>query len=610
MGEDERQGSGTERRKKLVGDFDSSDAKTAKSKAESLRRQYLDDNAHGSKRKAEGALQQARQWIDERSPEDPKDELIERLKNTISSIQSRSEYTQAVDTIIDLVKKYGKTAHNAANDAVDQTDISQGQEHLEEAGEQFRKIVETFANGKSLDPLISSFRKAADDIAKDQRLKEYFEQLGDFIERLLKDEGYVTSSKASRKIDQFYDRAQEIIENNPEWKKDANELNRQLREFGEALKTDEESRALVESLKTLSYDVQTLAEQTLALLRGEAKGLYRDMLDVWLPRIIGNIKQIPLPKIEFKSADFDVIVDGINLAASGANFIPDRIRLINHNDVQLNNGYAAFATSLDSSMQLSIDGIRLKATDVAYYFNRKNAWIHKRDWGLLSLDAGGDGISAVIDLEKAHDSDRETYFKVKNVSVNISSLKISTRKSHHPLSNFLFTRLARPALRTTISQLLEQQLTTAFENFDTKLFATHERMVAMSKYGGASGAPSLVGYFQGLIGSGLSPFNVLSGGSSNTSVDKSRGIIKKGRSGEWLLAIGAPNSIIENAQAGPSGWAQQHAKELEGAKERLNMLHSKGRAELRKSGQAVDRKAREMQKDDDWRCDEAFDIPV
>jgi hypothetical protein len=37
-------------------------------------------------------------------------------------------------------------------------------------------------------------------------------------------------------------------------------------------------------------------------LKSEGRGLYRDAVDVLLPRLIGLVKEIPVPRIEFKSA--------------------------------------------------------------------------------------------------------------------------------------------------------------------------------------------------------------------------------------------------------------------------------------------------------------------
>lgn len=39
----------------------------------------------------------------------------------------------------------------------------------------------------------------------------------------------------------------------------------------------------------------------LGSLKAEGKGLYKDFVDVLLPRLVGLVKEIPVPRIEFKS---------------------------------------------------------------------------------------------------------------------------------------------------------------------------------------------------------------------------------------------------------------------------------------------------------------------
>lgn len=63
-------------------------------------------------------------------------------------------------------------------------------------------------------------------------------------------------------------------------------------------------------------------------------------------------EQIPLPSIEFRSADFDFAVDGI--VFESASFIPDLTRIVNHNDLTFEQGYASFATNLDSSVRFRV----------------------------------------------------------------------------------------------------------------------------------------------------------------------------------------------------------------------------------------------------------------
>lgn len=115
-------------------------------------------------------------------------------------------------------------------------------------------------------------------------------------------------------------------------------------------------------------------------------------------------------RIEYVSADLDLAIDDFNLKS--ASFIPDKIEFINHNDVLLEQGYAAFATNFDSTARLRVSGLRFAAKNIAYYINSKKGWGYE-DSGLLDIELTNKGLSFDVELENAGEDDRESFFKVK-----------------------------------------------------------------------------------------------------------------------------------------------------------------------------------------------------
>ena len=88
------------------------------------------------------------------------------------------------------------------------------------------------------------------------------------------------------------------------WKRDAQELNEQLRAYGDALASDEEAVELLDAVSDLNEDVAELVKDGVsifALNALKAPGAIADVFDVWLPRLIGEIKSIPLPRCEDSS---------------------------------------------------------------------------------------------------------------------------------------------------------------------------------------------------------------------------------------------------------------------------------------------------------------------
>jgi uncharacterized protein YukE len=109
------------------------------------------------------------------------------------------------------------------------------------------------------------------------------------------------SQRAYNKATSLVDDGQSLLKENDQWKKDAGELQKQLEQLGKGIANDETTNNLVDALEDLGASVEHAGKVGINALRAESQGLYRDILDVMVPRIIGLIKEIPVPRIEYKS---------------------------------------------------------------------------------------------------------------------------------------------------------------------------------------------------------------------------------------------------------------------------------------------------------------------
>jgi hypothetical protein len=65
------------------------------------------------------AMASAREWADEQLPDNSRDEVIERLKKLVVSVQKNDDYHNSINTIVDLAKKYAKKSVDAAQEVKD-----------------------------------------------------------------------------------------------------------------------------------------------------------------------------------------------------------------------------------------------------------------------------------------------------------------------------------------------------------------------------------------------------------------------------------------------------------------------------------------------------------
>jgi hypothetical protein len=235
------------------------------------------------------------------SDEEAKDKLFEKLKAVVVDVQKNPKYQQSIDTLLNLIKKYGSRASDLADAAAEKVDEEADQSELKEALADSRTIIERFANGESLEPVLNAITSLKEDVTSDGEVKKYFDDLGRFLEGCLKVEGYVVSQRAARRSNELWDRGQKLGVENPKYRADVDELTKSLEHFATALGDDDTTADLGYKLEEFALELTHAGKSGINALRAESSGLYRDMIDVLLPRLIALVKEIPMPRMEFKS---------------------------------------------------------------------------------------------------------------------------------------------------------------------------------------------------------------------------------------------------------------------------------------------------------------------
>ena len=99
----------------------------------------------------------------------------------------------------------------------------------------------------------------------------------------------------------MYDSGQSLLAENEQWKNDAAALQKELEAVVNGVANDKETTRLVDALEDLGSSLATAGQVGLGSLKVDGQGLYRDVMDVMVPRLIALIKEIPVPRVEYKS---------------------------------------------------------------------------------------------------------------------------------------------------------------------------------------------------------------------------------------------------------------------------------------------------------------------
>ena len=203
-----------------------------------------------------------------------------------------------------MFKKYSHKAQAALEETKDKSDVSDEDEKVQQAGRDLKTFVERVSN-KSLDDVIKAAQKVC------------LARLSWLINRPQKTFRMTRSSRSTSEISRLslivsstspvtsaasmYDDGQSLIAENPTWKGDAAELQKQLEGVVNGIVNDGPSNKLVSVLENLSNSLATAGQIGMGSLKVDGQGLYRDFMDVIVPRLIGLVKEIPVPRVEFKS---------------------------------------------------------------------------------------------------------------------------------------------------------------------------------------------------------------------------------------------------------------------------------------------------------------------
>ena len=96
--------------------------------------------------------------------------------------------------------------------------------------------------------------------------------------------------------------------------------------------------------------------------------------------------------------------------------------------------------------------------DVSYYIKKKQGFPSITDTGLMDIFLGGTGFSFKIAMATADSSDRQHFFKVDTVTVDVKNLNVKLKKSKFKLLFGLFKPLLFGVIRPAITKLLEKQI--------------------------------------------------------------------------------------------------------------------------------------------------------
>lgn len=397
-----------------------------------------------------------------------KDKAVDRLVSVAQRIQKDPAYKKAFDQLYGLARKYYKKTGEAIEATAESANVDgdvYGNEHTQRAIKAFKQLLENLADGKSVDPVIEKANKVFEDIKSDERLSKYVDDVEKYLKTLLEDPDYAASKAPRRDAGKLYDRGQELLQSNAEWKEDAKALLQELEAFGKAIADDKQGKAVADAVAKLGTDLAGTAKVGAKMFKGKAGAFYRDIVNVLVPRALALLREIPIPRTEYKSRDIEFVID--NFTITSASFVPDNLVITNHSEFAARDiGKAHGGANVESSTRVRFDGLRFTAKDVSFWVRRPGAILLAEERGLLDLALTGAGLSGDLTLALSDEDDEESYFKVTKSSVSLKNLSLSIHDNYHYILSFIFGPILNAAVKVSLEHALSAQISDSFEMLD------------------------------------------------------------------------------------------------------------------------------------------------
>ncbi len=229
--------------------------------------------------------------------------------------QSDESYHKSISTIFDLADKWIHRCLDAAGDVNQATDLDAfiddptAEKHLITAIRGFREFMERLANGKSLDGFFGALRVCGVDIQQDPDIRDWFDKLLAHLHKSLDEPGFVRSEEGEKQREELHKEWEELVseDSNKErkWSADFAALKREATEFQRAIDHDEDLLELRRARARLAEDIEdTLLAAGAAGAQSfmeRAPWFWQDAFNVYLPRMIQSIKDIPIPRFASSS---------------------------------------------------------------------------------------------------------------------------------------------------------------------------------------------------------------------------------------------------------------------------------------------------------------------
>ncbi|GAA5799252.1 hypothetical protein HPULCUR_004662 [Helicostylum pulchrum] len=404
-----------------------------------------------------------RKTFKEKLPKEKQDELLNRLRVSLAQVQKHPEYQGAITTLIRLIKVWSARVSQVSGEVKTQSKQGDSTDQVnarERSERELKTIIECWAQGNSIDPLLHGVQDVMHDMQNDDLLRQFYQDVINYVNRLATEPGYVQREESSQEGRQLMDKGNQMIKGR--YREHLDYLSTESRKMIRLIAEDETSKELNHRIATIHRDLWMDGEGNPAF----KPHLLNDIRMTLLPAFIDEIKYIPIPRIEYSDPQYDIAIE--NLVISGDTLLPNvfETKVDSFNSFSLKSDIKTSPSR--QSLYIRMSEIQADINDVVFYYKKKTGFPKITDHGVASLTVGGKGISITLRIQSVVDNPAKT-FKVTTCKCNVDNLKVKVNDSNHDMLYKALQPLILGTIRKQIAKAIELKITDLLNKGDNKL---------------------------------------------------------------------------------------------------------------------------------------------
>ncbi|KAJ3043463.1 DNA ligase (ATP) [Rhizophlyctis rosea] len=389
-------------------------------------------------------------------PPEKRDEIIRRFKAVARTLQSKPEFQRAFGDLTSILRDLGNKAAVTADTVVQKVAEAPTDPNELEATKEARlaalnakKLIENFANSKSLDPLIKAVRDFADQARSDDDLITFWTDLSNFITSSFNDPNFTDRTDYEKTAEDLVVRGRKGLSKYDYY---TQKITYEAANYADALSSDRATQKLASDANAIFADL-FLDERGKPTFKPE---LLRDLAKI-VPAIADKLAYLPIPRTEIDDGTYHMIFDNIVLHST---ILPKYVRIVTDTTVDATKSEPT--EQFQNFVYLEISHIEASARDVAWLINKHSGFWKAGDVGLADFDIKDPGLTIKLKISPGSQTgiaaptnttdSTGRFLNAEQIDVTLHNIDLRLHDSHHDL----LYKVAKPFLNRTVKTQVEQ----------------------------------------------------------------------------------------------------------------------------------------------------------